>query len=57
MRDIEVRRDASGKVHLELHGRAAEVAAAAGIGELALSITHEAGFAAAVVVATRSTET
>jgi len=56
MRDIEVRRTASGKVHLELHRRAAEVAAAAGIRELALSITHEAGFAAAVVMAMRSTE-
>ena len=54
MRDIEVRREASGRVHLELHGAAAELAAAIGVRELALSITHEAGFAAAVVVATRA---
>jgi holo-[acyl-carrier protein] synthase len=57
MDDIEVRREASGRVHIELHGRAAEVAAAAGVQELALSITHEAGFAAAVVIATRGAAT
>jgi holo-[acyl-carrier protein] synthase len=54
MRDIEVRREASGRVHLELHGAAADLAAGLGVQELALSITHEAGFAAAVVVATRA---
>jgi holo-[acyl-carrier protein] synthase len=50
-RDIEVRREATGRVHLELHGRAAELAEAATIVNLALSLTHEGGFAAAVVVA------
>ena len=49
--DIEVRREASGRVHLELHGRAAELATEATIVDLALSLTHEGGFAAAVVVA------
>ena len=49
--DIEVIRESSGRVHLELHGRAAELAAAAGVLDLALSLTHEGGFAAAVVVA------
>ena len=49
---IEVRHpDASGTVEIELSGRAAELAAAAGLGELSASLTHEAEFAAAVVVA------
>jgi holo-[acyl-carrier protein] synthase len=47
---IEVRSEPSGEVRLELSGRAAELAAEAGIDELALSLTHEAGFAAATVV-------
>jgi holo-[acyl-carrier protein] synthase len=50
-RDIEVRRETSGRVHLELRGRAAELATQATIIELSLSLTHEGGFAAAVVVA------
>ncbi len=49
--EIEVRREESGRVHLELRGRAAELAAEARITDLALSLTHEGGFAAAVVVA------
>ncbi|MEA2144235.1 MAG: holo-[acyl-carrier protein] synthase [Solirubrobacteraceae bacterium] len=48
---IEVRRAPSGPVRIELSGHAAELAQEAGITDLALSITHEAGFAAAVVVA------
>jgi holo-[acyl-carrier protein] synthase len=48
---IEVRRAPSGPVHIELSGRAAELAQEAGVTDLALSITHEGGFAAAVVVA------
>lgn len=48
---IEVRREESGRVHLQLTGRAAELAADAGLVDFALSLTHEAGFAAAVVVA------
>jgi holo-[acyl-carrier protein] synthase len=48
---IEVRREPSGRVYLELSGRAAALAAEAGIVDLALSLTHEGGFAAAVVVA------
>jgi holo-[acyl-carrier protein] synthase len=47
---IEVCSEPSGEVRLELSGRAAELAAQAGITELALSLTHEAGFAAATVV-------
>jgi phosphopantetheinyl transferase (holo-ACP synthase) len=38
-------------VHIELSGRAAELAADAGVAELSASLTHEAGFAAAVVIA------
>lgn len=49
--DIEVRREESGRVHLELRGRAAELASQAMIVDFALSLTHEGGFAAAVVVA------
>jgi holo-[acyl-carrier protein] synthase len=48
---IEVRRESSGRVYLELGGRAAELAIDAGVVELSVSLTHEAGFAAAVVVA------
>jgi holo-[acyl-carrier protein] synthase len=49
---IEVRGDpVTGEVSLELSGRAAEVAAEAGIGELALSLTHEPDYAAAAVIA------
>jgi holo-[acyl-carrier protein] synthase len=47
---IEVRSEANGEVRLELSGRAAELAREAGISELALSLTHEGGFAAASVV-------
>jgi holo-[acyl-carrier protein] synthase len=48
---IEVRREPSGRVHLELSGRAADLATEAGIAELSMSLTHQGGFAAAVVVA------
>lgn len=48
---IEVRREPDGQVRLELSGHAAELASQGGIEELALSLTHEGGFAAAAVVA------
>jgi holo-[acyl-carrier protein] synthase len=48
---IEVRRNPEGWVELELSGAAAALAAEAGFTELALSITHEGGFASAVVIA------
>lgn len=54
---IEVCRHPSGWVELELSGPAAELASAAGVEELALSIAHESGFATAVVVAHCSSET
>lgn len=46
---VEVVRDASGAVSLALSGRAAELFAESGATEIALSLTHEAGFAAATV--------
>jgi holo-[acyl-carrier protein] synthase len=49
--EVEVRRDPEGWVELLLSGQAANLATQAGIGELALSIAHEQGFATAVVVA------
>lgn len=51
-RDIEVRRADHGACTIHLTGSAARLAAEAGIDELAVSLTHEAGFAAAVVLAT-----
>lgn len=50
-RDIEVERMSTGAVRLMLHGLAAERAADVGVVDLALSLTHEDGYAAAVVVA------
>ncbi len=52
--DIEVVREPSGWVELKLSGAAAASAADQGLGELALSVSHEAGFATAVVVAQRT---
>ncbi|MGO9343277.1 MAG: holo-ACP synthase [Acidimicrobiales bacterium] len=50
-RSIQVRRHPDGWCEIELSGTAAEMAEAAGVRHLALSLTHEAGMAAAVVVA------
>ncbi len=47
---IEVVQDESGAVSLALDGRAAELFAATGAAGIAVSLTHEAGFAAATVV-------
>lgn len=47
---IEVVEDPSGGVTLALEGRAAELFADSGGTEIALSLTHEGGFAAATVV-------
>ena len=48
---IEVVRSASGAPELALSGRAAELANAAQLTDLAVSLTHEHAYAAAVVVA------
>jgi len=53
---MEVRRSASGAPTMELSGSAAVLAAEAGITSLALSMTHEGPFAAAVVFALCTTE-
>ena len=50
-RSIEVRRQPSGWVDIELSGAAAALAADAGVSELALSISHEGELASAVVIA------
>lgn len=51
LRDIEVWTEGSGRVRVALRGRAAEIAAEAGVTDLAVSLSHEVSFAAAVVVA------
>jgi phosphopantetheinyl transferase (holo-ACP synthase) len=48
---MEVLRHPGGWCSMSLSGHAADLAARAGIGELAVSLTHEDGIAAAVVVA------
>ena len=49
-RQIEVRRNARGACALMLHGEAAEIARAAGVDELALSLSHEGDLATAIVI-------
>lgn len=50
-RSIELVRSPGGWVELELHDAAAVLAAAAGLTELAVSLTHECDYASAAVVA------
>jgi holo-[acyl-carrier protein] synthase len=50
-RDVEVRRGSAGEVELLLTGRAAAIAHEAEVTQLALSLTHERGVAAAIVIA------
>ena len=50
-RSVEVRRHADGWCTMALSGHAATLADRAGIAELAVSLTHDGGVAAAVVVA------
>lgn len=50
-RTIEVVKHAGGWVGIALKGAAAQLAAAVGVHELALSLSHESGFASAVAVA------
>ncbi len=51
-RSIEVRRAPGGWSELHLHGDADALARRAGLGELALSLSHDGDLATAVVVAT-----
>ncbi len=55
-RDVEVRRDAAGGCAVALSGGAAREAARSGTVELAVSLSHEGDYAAAVVVARLSPE-
>ncbi len=50
-KELEVRREVSGKPTLHLSGRAAELAKAMGVRRLQLSLTHSRELAMAVVVA------
>ncbi len=50
-REVEVRRESSGKPRIFLHGRAAALARRAGLREWALSLSHSRQYAVAVVVA------
>jgi holo-[acyl-carrier protein] synthase len=50
-KELEVRREVSGKPTLHLSGRAAELAEAMGVRRLQLSLTHSRELAMAVVVA------
>ncbi|WP_183812186.1 holo-ACP synthase [Tunturibacter empetritectus] len=50
-KELEVRREASGKPTLHLSGRAAELAKAMGVRRVQLSLTHSRELAMAVVVA------
>jgi holo-[acyl-carrier protein] synthase len=49
--DMEVLRQPDGRCELHLHGKAAEHAKRMGVAQLALSLTHDGGYAAAIVVA------
>jgi holo-[acyl-carrier protein] synthase len=50
-RSIEVVRHAGGWCEIRLHGSAAEMAAAAGVAALSVSLTHDGDYAGAVVLA------
>jgi holo-[acyl-carrier protein] synthase len=50
-RDIEVLKQPDGACHLALHGKAAEQVERLGVCEIALSLSHDGDYAAAVVTA------
>ena len=56
-RDIEVRRLPDGACQLALHGRAAAQLQRLGVRDVALSLSHDGDYAAAVVTALTSAET
>jgi holo-[acyl-carrier protein] synthase len=55
-REIEVARRPSGSCELKLHGSARAAADDAGIGDLAVSLSHEGDYATAVVMTMRETQ-
>jgi holo-[acyl-carrier protein] synthase len=50
-RDIEVVKHGDGDCGLALHGRVAEMAAAMGVSQLSLSLSHDGDYAGAIVAA------
>jgi holo-[acyl-carrier protein] synthase len=50
--EIEVTRDSAGQPGIQLHGTAAATAAAMGVQDIRLSLTHTAHYAAAFVIVT-----
>ena len=52
-RDIEVLQMDNGACRLALHGRAAQLVAARGVDDIALSLSHDGDYATAVVTALR----
>ncbi len=50
LKEIRVRRDESGRPHLEVEGRASEAMQRAGAVKAHLTLTHEGGLAAAQVI-------
>lgn len=54
---IEILRGPGGRPHVRLGGRAAEIAARAGLGPVDVSISHSGGFAVAVAAAVADTRT
>jgi holo-[acyl-carrier protein] synthase len=53
--DIEVERESGSAPRIVLHGETARIAAAMGIARVHLTITHDAGLAAAVAIAESGT--
>jgi holo-[acyl-carrier protein] synthase len=53
-RDIEVQRAEDGDCAVRLHGRAREIAAARGVQDIAISLSHDGDYAGAVVTVTYS---
>ena len=49
-KNFEVTHEISGKPILRIHGAAAQIASQTGVGHVLVSITHDAGVAAAVVI-------
>jgi holo-[acyl-carrier protein] synthase len=49
--DMEVFRQPDGRCELRLHDRAAELGRHSGLGQTALSLSHDGGYAAAIVAA------
>lgn len=51
LKSVEIRRSDAGSLELALSGDAHKLAVSAGLSDFAVSVTHEEGFACAVVIA------